>query len=108
MDSVKPESENSHVSTFGEHCSGPDSSTSQVTPQNVVVVIVTAVAVLGALYVLWQVREVIMWCIIAIFIALALDPAVNWLQRWCTRRITAILLAYLGLLLGMLVMMALL
>ena len=73
-----------------------------------VVVILTAVGVLGGLYLLWQVREIIVWCIIALFVAVALNPAVSWLQRWRIKRITAILLAYLGLLVGMIGTIALL
>jgi predicted PurR-regulated permease PerM len=99
--SVKREPEKPSVQISDEGRSSPDSSTSQVTPRTVVLVILTAVAVLSGLYLLWQVRKVIVWCIIALFVAVALDPAVNWIQRWRTRRITAILLVYLGLSLGM-------
>jgi len=88
--------------------SSPDSSTSQVTPRTVVVVILTAVLVLGGVYLLWQVREVIGWCVIGLFVALALNPAVNWLQRRHIKRITAILVTYLGLLLGVIGTIALL
>ena len=68
----------------------------------------TAAVVLGGLYLLWQVREVIVWCVIALFVAAALNPAVNWLQRRRIKRVIAILLAYLGLLLGMIGTIALL
>jgi predicted PurR-regulated permease PerM len=61
----------------------------------------TAVAVLGGVYLLWKVREVIVWCAIGLFVAVALDPAVNWLQRARIKRITAILLAYFALVLIM-------
>lgn len=91
-----------------EDGSNPQPSIPQVTPRTVAVVILTAVAVLGGLYLLWQVREVIVWCIIALFVAVALNPAVDWLQRRRIKRITAILLAYLGLLLGMIGIIALL
>lgn len=73
-----------------------------------VVVMLTAAVVLGGLYLLWQVREVIVWCVIALFVAAALNPAVNWLQRRRIKRIIAILVAYLGLLLGMIGVIALL
>jgi len=98
---VTPESEKPSVQLSDKGRSSPDSSTSQVTPRTVVLVILTAVVVLSGLYLLWQVRKVIVWCIIALFVAVALYPAVNRIQRWRTRRITAILLAYLGLSLGM-------
>ena len=49
---------------------------------------------------LWQVRTFIAWLVIALFLAAALNPAVNWLQRrhrWIKRPL-AIGLTYLGLL----------
>jgi predicted PurR-regulated permease PerM len=86
---------------FDEGGSKFDSPTSQVTPRTMAVVILTAVAVLGGVYLLWRVREVIVWCALAVFVAVALDPAVNWIQRARIGRMTAIFLAYVGLLLGM-------
>ena len=77
------------------------SSSSQVSPRTVVVVILTAAAVLGGLYLLYLLREFVTWCVIALFLAVALNPAVNWFQRLGIKRIIAILLSYLGLLLGM-------
>ena len=93
---MKQEPEEPSVQISDEGRSSPDSSTSQVTPRTVVLVILTAVAVLSGLYLLWQVRKVIVWCIIALFAAVALDPAVNWIQRWRTRRITATYWRILG------------
>ena len=77
------------------------SSPSQVSPRTVVVVILTAAAVLGGLYLIYLLREFVTWCVIALFLAVALNPAVNWFQRLGIKRIIAILLSYLGLLLGM-------
>ncbi len=105
---MKPEPIESHRPMFDEGDSKFDSPTSQVTPRTVAVVILTAVAVLGGVYLLWRVREVIVWCAIAVFVAVALDPAVSWLQRARIGRMTAIFLAYLGLLLGMMGTIALL
>ena len=105
---MKPEPIESHRPMFDEGGSKFDSPTSQVTPRTVAVVILTAVAVLGGVYLLWRVREVIVWCAIAVFVAVALDPAVNWLQQARVKRMTAILLAYFGLLLGMMGTIALL
>src|SRR6185369_16529446 len=68
----------------------------------------TAVLVLGAAYLLWQVRQVIVWCAIGLFVAVALDPVVHWLQQRRMKRITAILLAYFGLLLALIGTVALL
>jgi predicted PurR-regulated permease PerM len=46
--------------------------------------IVLAVAI--ALQVIWLARQVITWILIALFLALALNPAVNWLQEHGLRR----------------------
>ena len=59
------------------------------------VVLVTA-AVLAGLYLLWQLRNVIGLVVIAIFFALAIAPAVNWLDRRRIPRPLAILLVYLS------------
>ena len=37
--------------------------------------------VLGAFFLLWQVRTFVGWFVIALFLAAVLNPAVNWLQR---------------------------
>src|SRR3954465_4776086 len=62
------------------------------------VVILTAVVILGSLYLLWQVRHLVVWFVLAVFLATALNPSVNWLQRHHIKRSIAILLSYLGLL----------
>ena len=46
--------------------------------------IVIAVAV--ALEVIWIARHVLTWILIALFLALALNPAVDWLQRHGVKR----------------------
>jgi predicted PurR-regulated permease PerM len=73
-------------------------SPSQVRPLTVAVVILTAVVVLSGLYLLWQLRHIVVWFVIALFLVAALDPAVNWLQRRHIKRSIAILLTYVGLL----------
>jgi predicted PurR-regulated permease PerM len=70
----------------------------QVTPLTVAVVILTAVVILGSLYLLWQVRHLVVWFVLAVFLAAALNPSVNWLQQHHIKRSIAILLTYLGLL----------
>jgi predicted PurR-regulated permease PerM len=72
-------------------------SPSQVV-RTVVITLLTVVVVLGALFLLWQVHTFIGWFVIALFLAAALDPAVNWLQRRhrLIKRPLAIALAYLG------------
>jgi predicted PurR-regulated permease PerM len=59
------------------------------------VVLVTAATLLG-LYLVYQVRTVIGLLLIAAFFALAIAPAVNWLDKRRVPRVLAILLVYLS------------
>lgn len=59
------------------------------------VVLVTA-ATVAALYLVYQVRNVIGLLFVAVFFALAIAPAVNWLDAHRVPRWLAILLVYLG------------
>ena len=74
---------------------------SQVHPKTVVVVLATALLFAGALYLFWQLQQIVRWVIIAVFLAVALAPAVNWLTRQRIPRVVAILLVYLALLLAL-------
>jgi predicted PurR-regulated permease PerM len=74
---------------------------SQVVRTVVIALLATAV-VLGALFLLWQVRTIIGWGILALFLAAVLNPAVNWLQRRGIGRSIGILLTYLGVVVGLL------
>src|SRR5829696_6203154 len=78
-------------------------STSQVA-RTVAIALLTTVGVLGALFLLWQVRTFIGWFVIALFLAAVLNPAVNWLQRRhrLLKRPLAIALTYLGVLVALL------
>src|SRR3712207_3945014 len=80
-------------------------STSQVV-RTVTVALLTTAVVLGALFLLWQVRTFIGWFGISLFLAAALNPAVNWLQRRhrLIKRPLAIALTYLGVLVALLFM----
>src|SRR3712207_180729 len=80
-------------------------STSQVV-RTVTVALLTTAVVLGALLLLWQVRTFIGWFVVALFLAAALDPLVNWLQRRhrLIKRPLAIALSYLGVLAALLFM----
>ncbi len=70
-------------------------------PGTVTVMILTAAVVLGGLYLLWQAREIVGWCVGGCVIAAALDPGVKLLQKHhVKRRTTAILLVYAVLVLG--------
>lgn len=75
----------------------PRYSPSQVA-RTVVVVILTAAVVLSGLYLLWQLRQIVVWFFLALFLAAALNPLVNRLQRRYIKRSIAILLTYVGLL----------
>jgi predicted PurR-regulated permease PerM len=72
--------------------------TSQVV-RTVAAALLTTVVVLGALFLLWQVRTFVGWFVIALFLAAVLNPLVNWLQRRhrLIKRPIAIALTYLGL-----------
>src|SRR5687767_3669058 len=78
-------------------------STSQVV-RTVAIALLTTAAVLGVLFLLWQVRTFIGWLVIALFLAAVLNPAVNWLQRRhrLMKRPLAIALTYLGVLVALL------
>src|SRR5215211_3050776 len=77
--------------------------TSQVV-RTVAAALLTAVVVLVALFLLWQVRTFVGWLVIALFLAAVLNPAVNWLQRRhrLIKRPLAIALIYLGLVVALL------
>src|SRR5687768_15016085 len=67
--------------------------------------LLTTAVVLGAFFLLWQVRTFVGWLVIALFLAAVLNPAVNWLQRRhrLMKRPLAIGLTYLGVLVALLV-----
>ena len=85
--------------------SGPKRS--QVSPETVLLVLGVGLAMLGALYLLWQLRQIVRWCVIAAFLAVALDPIVDWLQSRRVPRAAGILLVYLALAAGLAGMAAL-
>ena len=45
--------------------------------RTVVIALLTAAVVLGAFFLLWQIRSFIGWFLIAVFLAVVLSPAVN-------------------------------
>ena len=77
----------------------PPFSRSQVSARTVVVVVFTLLAIAGALFHLWELAQVLRWTLIALFLAVALNPAVDWLNRRRLPRGLAILFVYLVLLL---------
>jgi predicted PurR-regulated permease PerM len=76
----------------------------------VVIALLSAAVVLGALFLLWQVRTFVGWFVIALFLAAVLNPAVNWLQRRhrLIKRPLAIVLTYLGVVVALLFMVGIL
>src|SRR5215210_1124068 len=93
-----------NASMPGQDVGRARASTSQVI-RTVAVALLTAVVVLGALFLLWQVRTFIGWLVIALFLAAVLNPAVNWLQRRhrLMKRPIAIALTFLGVFVALLV-----
>src|SRR5438093_2220726 len=68
----------------------------QVSARLVAKVVLVIAGVVGVLYLAYLIREVIGLLVIAIFFAIAIAPAVNWLDRRRVPRWLAILLVYLG------------
>jgi predicted PurR-regulated permease PerM len=64
----------------------------------VLVVLLTTLSVLLALWLLYRLQTIVVWSILALFIAVALNPAVNWLTGRRVPRALAILLMYFVLL----------
>jgi predicted PurR-regulated permease PerM len=92
--------DSSMSSQDGEWARAP---TSQVV-RTVAIALLTAVVVVGVLFLIWQVRTFIAWLVIALFLAAVLNPAVNWLQRrhHLIKRPLAIALTYLGVVVALL------
>jgi predicted PurR-regulated permease PerM len=65
--------------------------------RDIVRIVLVVVCVAITLYLLWLLRKPISWVLIAIFLAIALSPPVNWLNKRMKRGF-AIALTYLGLL----------
>lgn len=65
----------------------------------VLVALLTTLAVLLALWVLYRLQTIVVWSILALFLAIALHPAVDWLERLRLPRALGILSAYLAVLL---------
>jgi len=77
--------------------------TSQVV-RTVAAALLTTAVVVGALFLIWQVRTFLGWLVIALFLAAVLNPAVNWLQRRhrLIKGPLTIALTYVGLVVGLL------
>lgn len=77
-----------------------------VTVKGIVRIVLVVVCVAITLYLLWLLRKPISWLLIAIFLAVALSPPVNWLARRMKRGF-AITVVFLGLLLLPILLIAL-
>ena len=75
--------------------------------RTIAIALLTAAVVLGALFMLWLLRTIIGWGVLALFLAVALNPAVNWLERHRIKRSLGILLTYLGVVAGLVVILGL-
>src|SRR4051812_22331731 len=64
--------------------------------RTVVIALLSAAVVLGALFLLWQIRTLVGWGVLSLFLAAVLNPAVNWLERHHIKRSLGIVLTYLG------------
>jgi predicted PurR-regulated permease PerM len=69
---------------------------SAVSSRLIAKIVLVACGVLAGLYLLYLIREVVGLVLIAVFFALAIAPAVNWLNDRKVPRWAAILLVYLG------------
>ena len=92
-----------NAATSGKDAGWAGASPTQVM-RTVAVALLTTAVVLGAFFLLWQVRTFVGWFVIALFLAAVLNPAVNWLQRRhrLMKRPLAIGLTYLGVLVALL------
>jgi predicted PurR-regulated permease PerM len=73
---------------------------SQVAPRTVVTVLVTTLLVAGALYLTWELRQILRWLVVALFLSVALNPAVSWLSARRVPRAAAILLVFAAVILA--------
>ena len=73
---------------------GPGTVSTRAAARLVLVVLLTTLAVLLALWLLYRLRTIVVWSIVALFLTIALEPAVDWLERHRTPRALGILTAY--------------
>src|SRR5207247_2438800 len=74
----------------------PAMDQAQVSARLVVKIVLVVAGVVGGLYLAYLIRDVIGLLLIAVFFAIAIAPAVNWLDQRRVPRWLAILLVYLG------------
>src|SRR3989442_3255667 len=70
--------------------------TGRLSPRDVLVAVLIAIAIAAALYFVYLVRQVIGLMLVSVFLAIALTPVVNQLDRGRFPRWAAILSVYFG------------
>src|SRR3954463_5289579 len=77
-------------------------------PRTVMSVVGILLAIAVALEIVWVARTVVTWILVALFLALAMNPAVEWLQRRSGRgRGSAVAVIFLSVLLSLTALAAL-
>lgn len=69
----------------------------QVRPGTIALILIEIALFVGLLALIWQVRDILRWIVIAVFLAVALGPAVDFLQKRGVKRALAIGIVYLAL-----------
>jgi predicted PurR-regulated permease PerM len=64
----------------------PDERIVRFRPRTILTILAIVLSVFAILQLLWLSRQVLTWILIAVFLALALNPLVDWLQRHGIRR----------------------
>ncbi len=82
-------------------------STAQRTAQTVLVILLTVLAVALGVYLVYRLSNIVEWMILAIFLAVAINPAVAALRKRGVAQVPAILLVFLTLLIIVVVLGAL-
>jgi predicted PurR-regulated permease PerM len=55
-------------------------------PKTILAILAMVISVAALLQLVWLARQVLTWVLIALFLALALNPLVEWLERYVVRR----------------------
>lgn len=82
-------------------------TSTRATARNVVVILLTTLAVLFAVYLLYRLSAIIEMITVAVFLAVAVNPLVNRVRRRHVKRVPAILIVFLALFLALLVIFGL-
>ncbi|HEX6313725.1 MAG TPA: AI-2E family transporter, partial [Gemmatimonadaceae bacterium] len=75
----------------------PHAASAGVTARDVWIVLINTLALVVGVYLVWKLRLFVSWLLVALVLALALEPAVEWLGQHGFRRGWAVLLVFTGL-----------